>query len=542
MPEDLGIAHISKQGFRVTVSKNDSTFRLEQVKTGNLCRRVDDPTGTLIVLGEVIGTAGPLSAEQILRQYLLAGEGTFSQLDGAFVIVFLRSATGVLVVTDRLNALKCFVEETPDGFDIVSSLHLLRERGRALDPIALVSFLCNGAVFCNRTMFHNVMCLPRGAVHTVSSSGPISRCYWRPQLDSAYARRLEDDLCQELSVLIEQAIRRRTSDGAPLYLSLSGGYDSACLLGFLAEQARTQTRAFSYSSADAAQREGTDANVAVQMAGILGIEHFLLPSFTTDLMRLIRNNVYLGEGRANLCLEWDVWQRLQDEVSPDAVFLAGDEWLGDEVAEMMDSDERASPFRAFRAARINTSVALSPFAHLFTLESAAKAFDEELGELFRSCDDGSFLNVRSRLYLELRLSCFLLPWRELFVGRRHLVRQPFLDRAILEFIAQLSSRQRLRKRVFKRMARRRFPTLFAIPRAHQGDPFPWLRAVQRCHSLFERRTRTIECVDQYIPETTCSSLLDLALKERSSPRNNPPAWLVFLRALTIREFARSYVN
>jgi len=459
------------------------------VREGPRCRCLRRGPLTFIVYGDVIGREGPLASEEVLQRYVAAGSACVDDLDGAFALVALHSdERTVLVATDRLNGLKCFVEETADAFHVVSSLRFLPRRSRSFDRVAMVSFLSNAAVYGGRTVFEDVRVLARASLHVVSHRGVSSSTYHAFRFDGAASRRHPTDLRDELRHVLLAAVARRCVGADEVYLSLSGGNDSTALLGCLTHLGHEGVRCFSY--AELPNATGSDAAVALRVAATAGVEHRVLPAFDGDLDRFLDRNVELGECRANLCLEIDAWDRLRNEVPRNALVLTGDSWFG-----WSRDDELPTAAAVLAAVPIFDSGMLRSSGGLFDLGEACASFDDERHRLISEASHANPHDTRDYLVLDQRLCHLLLPWRELFPGL--LVRNPFLDREVLEFVTRLPLSYRLGERLFKETVYDICPELFGIERAsYAGDP--WGKVIIGSRSTVEAELRAASAIDRWV--------------------------------------------
>jgi hypothetical protein len=78
-------------------------------------------------------------------------------------------------------------------------------------------------------------------------------------------------------------------------------------------------------------------------------------------------------------------------------------------------------------------------------------------------------DLKDHLYLDQRIAHLIMPWRQYIAGRLLPVRNPLLDRDVLDAVAALPSRWRRGKRLFRQTVTAMFPTLFEIPRARRGN-------------------------------------------------------------------------
>lgn len=509
----------SKTGFRIRLPKPGPGWEVESLEIGRLCSRAVSASTTLLCLGEVIGQERPLSTPEVLDQYLREGEACAGAFDGAFVLVFLDDATQrVTVITDRLNGMKCFVEETPAGIDLVSSLCFLREETRPLDRIALTSFLANGALYCNRTIFENVRSLARASIHRFHAGARESRVYWTYKFDNRHATRSRAGLRKELAALLLQAVKRRVMPGEAVYLSLSGGYDSTCILGLLSRVQPGGVKCFSYIVDE--KSAASDETVATQMAAIAGFPHFTVPSFNGDIVSLIRRNAAMGECRANFCGELDAWEAIQRQATGESVFFVGDECFGWTNCRL----ESASDVPA--ALPIHKSDVLSAYPCV-KLAALGDWYDRELAAMVPVEKD--WHDAKDLLYLDQRLGNVIMPWRELFCGRTIPLRNPLLDKDVLDFMSHLPSRLRRGKVLYKETVRMMFPELFRVKRASTPVSDPLRAAIFKSKSALENDLRrNAGPLAEFIDLVQCASLI------RDLPATKSPSLKARLTAFAKR--------
>jgi hypothetical protein len=528
----------AKQGFRVRVPKHGPGATVELLRQGSLCTQIVHDLLTIIVYGEVFGEDGLLGTDVILQRYRVSGPECVKEFDGAFVLVAIDASTATtVVVTDRCNALKCFIEQTSDVTILASSLCFLPPRERALDPVSIVSFVANGVVYNGRTIWSGVRILLRASIHRFSAGhGLVSTSYWcyRFKADGRAPNVLRD----ELGHLIAQAIKRRSRPDDSLYLGLSGGFDSTFLLGSLTRLGRSRLKCFSYSPLPAPGVEGSDANIAVRIAAQFGIAHTRLLSFEGDPLAVVQANVDRGECRANLCLEWDAWYRLRQQISHDSIIIVGDECLGWQDAVLRNEHDVCSSLN------IRTGQSLAPYVASLGLREPAATFNEEIHDSFMKAAHDDLHDTKDALYLDQRLANVLMPWRELFAADPYRVRNPLLDRRLLDFITCVPGSLRRGKRLFRELALTEFPEIFRHWTKPRSEPSAWPAALQRWKSTIEHELlSTSSPADEWIPRTKCLELLNAAVTSEVVPTTAGPVSrpirydLLLLRVLTLRRFA-----
>jgi len=426
---------------------------------------------TLILHGEIYEDGIKNQAEFLLKRYLEKGYDFAKGTNGSYAVLLIdRRDSSVAVITDRLSSRKVFYGEH-DGIAWLSTaltyhMHPVAE-GR-IDPVGIAHYLVNGIPLNNRTLFADVSVLNRASVHTLA--GPDlklrSTQYWTYRLDNAFAGRRQDELEEQLSTLLTECTRRRVADRPHVYLSLSGGHDSTCILGALSRLGVKGVDCFSYCDGPPTRR--SDAAVAGKMARIVGCRHITIPAYQRSFLEVLKENAAIGQGVSWLLTEPEVWRVLEDQVSSgEGVLFFGDEHVGRDNSALASEDDvfRSANIRDFNALRwLRGKIPNSSFAEL------SEAVREDLSDMTRRCPrSGELRDMRDYLYLDVRLNKMLVS-REFFAGRVMTVRNPLLDNEILDFVAHLPPELRRGRQTFKRAAEAAFPHLFQIARARDGNP------------------------------------------------------------------------
>lgn len=498
----IGASVFEKLGFRVVFSKSTCVAKVEAFQAGRGCAAADFGDLTLLYLGEVLDHQSFLTAAEILNRFRASGPDCLRDFDGSFLLVLMGGRLdSPLVVTDPLNSMKCFVEETEDSLILVSSLCFLPDRPRAIDRIGVASFLANGVIYNHRTLFEGVRSLPRASVHTIGASqGICSQPYWEYRFTNQFADASRQELKEKLAELLLNAARKRIRPSETIFLSLSGGYDSTCILGLLSKLAPGRVECFSYVVNHESQ--GSDEQVASQMARIAGFPHASVNLFDGDSVSLIRRNAAMGECRANFCGELDAWEAIRARMDAQSVFFVGDECFGWNGCRL-DSEQDV-----LASIPIHPSSVLSQYSDCIDTQALGEGYDKEVHQFTAAAQESDLHNTKDFLYLDQRLSHVILPWRELFAGRFAPVRNLLLDRDILSFMAQLPSRFRLGKNLYKETVRMMFPELFQVRRAYKpaSDPIKAAIFAQRDSVIAEFLSGTCP-VDEWIKPANCAKLI-----------------------------------
>jgi len=522
----------------------------------------------IVFHGELYPDPIETAAEVCLRAYQHEGMRFVDSLCGSFALAVVDSRDGtVQFATDPLNSRKLFFGEY-DGLVWISTMHAFHLHPCSVrpDPVGIAHCLVNGVPMNGRTPFDGVRVLERGSIHEFKGSRVTSTPYWhyepKPRAD-ATGESLKGDLRDALLAAVE----RRLPSGGEVFLSLSGGYDSTAILGAFGRLGVPDVRCFTYRKPTESDYR-SDVSVARKMAAIAGYAHTEIEAYRDDVATVIGENIRWGHGLTRLVVETDTWRTLRGFRQADGrtTFWVADECFGMNPPRTLRDD--ADVLNSLSFADWSS---LGPLKQLFP-RSVASLLADALQDDLESMLERNLL--RDYLYLDQRLPR-LLAWREAFAGPCGEVRNPLIDREVLEFRQRFPKHLILGKRLYKDTMTELFPQLFAIDRAVGGAWFAgeWCREVVRAESdqLAKMIRANPSPLDAYLPPEGLLRVIDqeagragtlrrLARRARSLKgrvrqrirtisRPNQPAALrpqpltvdpaVFvLRAITLRELFR----
>jgi len=144
---------------------------------------------------------------------------------------------------------------------------------REIDPAAVDLFLAYQYIPPPRTIFKGINKLPPGHLllfgNTFGSVRPVVSEYWRPRIQIAEGRSI-DDWCGELRERLTEAVRLRLVSDVPLGAFLSGGIDSSIVTGLMAKLTDEPVKTFSIGFAD---RRYDETSYAADVAKHFHTEH-----------------------------------------------------------------------------------------------------------------------------------------------------------------------------------------------------------------------------------------------------------------------------
>jgi asparagine synthase (glutamine-hydrolysing) len=222
------------------------------------------------------------------------------RLDGMFAFAVWDEKRGRLVIgRDRVGKKPLFYWHSGDRFVFASEIKgLFADPAvpRRLDPGAIPAYLTFGYVPTPRTFFDGVRSLPPGHVLTLEPGGELRiEPYWSPPVAGVNGGRRLDvslaDAARQVRALLEQAVERRLVSDVPLGAFLSGGIDSAAIVGIMAGLVDQPVQTFTIGFDD---RDGYDERPYARLAATRhATEHheFVVHPQAVDLVeRLVWHN------------------------------------------------------------------------------------------------------------------------------------------------------------------------------------------------------------------------------------------------------------
>ena len=474
---------------------------------------VDHSSGTILILnGEVYNSkAYEKQAEYLLKQFIDRGIGFVKDINGSFAILLINEQNNfIAVITDRINSRKVFHSKLKGDYWISTSLSLHPTKDAGIDPVGVACYLANGAVHNNRTLFDGVRVMERACVHKLAANGFNAERYWSYEFINSYTEADEKKLISELSELLVESVRIRLHNNPRVFVSVSGGYDSAGILGILGYKLKVpDVCCISYASGK--QKVNTDAHVSAQMAKLLGYEHRTMQSHKGNLLETIKHNADMAQGNANFCDELDVWLELSDEFSAKvpSVLFAGDNCFGFDSRVKMNSLEDAL-VQHNQIFEFDTLNWLSDMIGPAKYKMLCEGLHEDIKQIVkRSPPYNNYYDLGSFIYLDQRVGNVLLNWRQDFPGSFLYIHEPYFDNAILDFMMKVPSYMRFGRRLYRKTVIEMFPELFQIKRATMGGGVKnWREEFISQHKEIEQSILSYQSrLDDLIPQEVILKLL-----------------------------------
>lgn len=494
-PNETEIDKSVQMNFKLLTRNNMNTFQticggkyinLIYSKSTKLYSYKDNTT--IFILHGEIYEKNDIS-KKLLDIYTNYGEQFTNHLNGSFVLVVIDSSNEkVLLITDRINSKKLFHEKIDDINIFYTSLYL-KTKSVFLDYNALASFIVNNCLINNRTLFSNIKVLERANVYKIASNKLLSYQYWQYKFTNEYSSRKIKQLEFDLSDLLIESVKKRVTHDSKIFLSLSGGYDSSAILGILAHLKVDDVKCFSYKYGSV--KHDSDEYISHQMANSLNYTHKYIDTYEGDIFDIFQINADLGQG-LSYSDDARVWKELSIEFNKSHQSML---FLGQHVFGWTDGIFSNNK-------EILNSLDICYFSDLLHVERYMekefyqilnKGLHEDINQILSRCPPSNDVHdIKDVIYLEQRVSNFILNWRENFNGNFTVYCNPFLDNSILDFMEKIPSSLRRGKYLFIKTTKKMFPGLFKYPRAMSASCYSYLP-----HAIIHNKEALIEYINSH---------------------------------------------
>lgn len=225
--------------------------------------------------GVLFHTSG--DAEVLLESYKMWGTQSLKRFNGMFAFAIWDAEQQTLFMArDRIGKKPLYYATLPNGDLIFASETgaLLRHPllDSSIDPLALAYYLQLNYAAGSRCLVSGILSLPPGCFAvlknncsvTVSSYWDLAACF----RDKRYFR-TDKEASEELSALIDDAVRIRQISDVPLGAFLSGGIDSSTIVASMLKQVHAPAiQTFSSGFSEGAFDESGYAEAIAQQLGL----------------------------------------------------------------------------------------------------------------------------------------------------------------------------------------------------------------------------------------------------------------------------------
>jgi len=189
-------------------------------------------------------------AEVMLHLFESKGPSCLDDLNGQFAFAIWNSKDKELFLArDRIGI--CPLHYTVHSNRLIfaseiKSIFMTDDLPCAIDPIAMDQIFTFWAPLPGRTFFKDIKELPPGHYLKLSRGNISIRKYWEIPLYSPdeYTERPLDDICEQLSALLNDTIRIRLRADVPVGSYLSGGLDSSGVTALVRKNFNNSLRTF----------------------------------------------------------------------------------------------------------------------------------------------------------------------------------------------------------------------------------------------------------------------------------------------------------
>ena len=178
--------------------------------------------------------------EVIVHLYEEKGIDAIAELDGMFAIaIWDEGARRLLLARDRAGKKPLFYYRGARLLAFASEIKAFFSHPEipvSVDPDAVPQYFIHGYVPGPRTFYRDIHQVPPGSVMAIGPEGqPSTRTYWQLSFPrEGEARRIDvDTAAREVRTLVTDAVSRRLVSDVPLGAFLSGGIDSAIVVGVM---------------------------------------------------------------------------------------------------------------------------------------------------------------------------------------------------------------------------------------------------------------------------------------------------------------------
>lgn len=275
--------------------------------------------------------------EAVLNLFITEGPKSVRRLNGMFAFAIHDAEKQELFLArDPIGIKPLFYFQRSGVFAFASelkSLLQLPDVARNLDHQSLHHYLTMQFIPAPRTIYSDIRKLPGGSTMIYRSeerSMHIGR-YWQPTFPSGLIPRSREEVVPELRTHLEQAVSDWMISDVEVGFSLSGGIDSAALVGLLASKTehkiKTWTLGFEESNDESAAID--ERKLARTVATRWGTDHHEIEikasSILTDLEDMVEA---LDEPYAGGLPSWYVFKAMSRDVKVGIVGSGGDELFG----------------------------------------------------------------------------------------------------------------------------------------------------------------------------------------------------------------------
>ena len=404
----------------------------------------------------------------------MPGIATLRRWKGLFSAVLTEAHSGTtLLVADRRASVPIYYVQIEDQLifapEVKALLPSLEEK--EIDLEALATYLAQGYLHSDQTLFQSVKRLRGGELLRAENGKLEKEAYWRfaPWLDSDGASQV--DLEHELGELLNAAVRKHMGDPEKTLIFLSGGMDSRGILGgALANVHGEAERLNTISLGVSHGTRNSDVAVAASVARHLHTNHRFIQLKITNYREHFTRVNYLIDGLSDVAafhsFEYPIMAELRKSGFERALF--GEEVFG--YTRPASTSELAFRLQGMRCLRDVQSFAsvIQGSCYDELCEASDAAVERGLLEVRDLSPNQSqeFIYFNRELQTRAQIGSY---YKQIELDYR----SPLLDESILDFMAKVPDPMRVDKLIFRRVFNRAYPRLAQFPFAQRANLEDW---------------------------------------------------------------------
>ncbi len=394
---------------------------------------------------------------------------------GFFSAVLTVPVQGItLLMVDRTASTPLYYAQTKDQLLFapeVKALLVRRLVKKEIDLGAFATFLAQGYLHSDQTLFQSVRRLQGGELLKVENGKVVRETYWRFLPGSVPENASQIDLEQELGRLLNSAVRKHMGEPEKTVIFLSGGIDSRGILGgALATVNGAGNRLNTVSWGANLGAKDSDVAVAALIAHHFNTNHRFIQRKFTDYREHFTRVNHLIDGLADVAVfhacEYPIMVELRHSGSEFA--LSGLQLFGHSLSA--PTHEVAFALQNMRRLRGVQGLALVIQETYYDklCEASDAAVERALFEARNLSPDQAqdFFKFNRRLQTWLQAAYY---YKQIELD----LRNPLIDDLILDFMAKVPDRLRVKKLLYRKVFKQEYPYLAQFPFSNRDNLENW---------------------------------------------------------------------
>jgi hypothetical protein len=437
--------------------------------------RAPDGAGAVAYVGRFEEAPFPRSSDstQVARSlwelYQTRGKMFAQALAGSYLIYVVdHRAPRALLVNDHFGSYQCFYTVTDNVLCFAPQANVLIDAcglSPSIDVAAVLSMFINGHLLGGGTYLREIKGLQPGTVAEVSPEAGIRfDRHYRFEFEEPSPSHPDEHWVSGLGVRLMGALESRADILPDTIIPLSGGWDSRGLAAFASVVARRdgrRIRTVTWGVPGGEDVPDTDPAVARDVAKFLDTDHVYMARPTSSWIDDFETMFTLLDGLTDDCVfhpnEHALLRHLHDELGATHIFT-GNHMFG--PAGPAESDAEAM-------ARIGIAhlTEYEPLWDLFSkkhIDALRGVSGDYAAQVLAGCTMRDFNDRKDYLHYSQRLQNYTARsghYKQCAIW----VHNPWLDRSIMDFMAQVPPALRIEKQLYKRAMQSLFPELERIP-------------------------------------------------------------------------------